>query len=609
MLITDLTRTLPRTSPWPTRTAPIDCIVIHHSVTPSDYPLDRIAEYHVGRGYPGIAYHYAIPGDGAIYRTNPDNLFTWHGHDGNSGLGICLLGDFTTSHPTEAQLSSASWLVAYLRGLYGPLPVLGHRECGRAATACPGATWPQWRDRLETPPTGEDMATDWSRYPRPPDDTGAGVHGGANAYHPLGDNDGLIPGILDEMHRCGLRWVKLLDADGSSYNACRMALERGMMPVVRLYRERPYPGTLTDKQLAAARDLVNLGVRYFERGNEPNVDWEWQPDKWPGYDWNAWTAATFDALARDWFADAQKLASIGAFVAVDACSPGGHYDDIMYLQRFFAALKQVDGAASLLHEHGWLAVHPAGLNHPLDYPDDPVNQAEHPGQTIHSHFDGIQPTGASNCIRKPEAVYKLFVDTWGFGIPVMGTEGGFWPGRQDDSRYPETSVQTASEMNAATLRGMATAPPWYLAMMPWLWFNRLGANLEQGFERDAWKRVPGFGSCPGWEPAVQPIVNMLLREPCQRRQTAVMPEPTTPQPTDPTPKPSAFTAEDMQRAREGLGIVPATIKAAVERDYVWLKEIYTPGDEYALALVWDGTGYRVLKLDARQWQVVGEAAL
>ena len=84
----------------------------------------------------------------------------------------------------------------------------------------------------------------------------------------------------------------------------------------------------------------------------------------------------------------------------------------------------------------------------------------------------------------------------------------------------------------------------------------------------------------------------------------------TPQPTpDPTPKPSAITAEDMQRAREGLGIVPATIKAAIERGYVWLKEIYTPGDEYALALVWDGTGYRVLKLDARQWQVVGEAAL
>jgi hypothetical protein len=454
------------------------------------------------------------------------------------------------------------------------------------------------------------MATDWSRYPRPPDDTGAGVHGGANAYHPLGDNDGLIPGILDEMHRCGLRWVKLLDADGSSYNACRMALERGLMPVVRLYRERPYPGRLTDKQLAAARDLVALGVRYFERGNEPNVDWEWQPEKWPGYDWNAWTDATFDALAQDWFHDAAALAGMGAFVALDACSPGGHFDDIMYLQRFFAAIKRLPGAVDLVRRWGWLAVHPAGLNHPLDYPDDPVNQREHPGQTIHNHFEGIAPTGASNCVRKWEAVYRLFTDAFGFGIPVMATEGGYWPGRRDDGRYPETSVVTASDGNAAILRGMATAPGYYLANMPWLWFNRLAANLEGGFERDAWKRVPGFGSCPSWEPAVQPIVADLLANPCQRRVTAVVPEPTPPQPTpDPTPEPIAITEAELQRAREGLGIVPATIKAAVERGHTWLKEIYSPGDEYALALVWDGTGYRVLKLDARQWQVVGEAAL
>lgn len=150
MPITDLTAVLPRTSPWPTRTVPPDCIVIHHSVTPSDYPLDRIAEYHVGRGYPGIAYHYAIPGDGAVYRCNPDDALSWHGHDGNTGLGVVLLGDFTSAPPTEAQLVSAAWLVGYLRGLYGPLPVLGHRDCGRAATACPGDTWLTWRERLET---------------------------------------------------------------------------------------------------------------------------------------------------------------------------------------------------------------------------------------------------------------------------------------------------------------------------------------------------------------------------------------------------------------------------------------------------------------------------
>ncbi len=122
----------------------------------------------------------------------------------------------------------------------------------------------------------------------------------------------------------------------------------------------------------------------------------------------------------------------------------------------------------------------------------------------------------------------------GFELPVLCTEGGWWAGSAHDPRYPELTYQEASKRQADTLRGMRTAPSWLLAQMPWLWFNRLGANLEQGFERDAWKRVPGFGSCPSWEPSVLPIIADLQANPCQRRQTPVMPEP-TPQPTPDDP--------------------------------------------------------------------------
>ena len=456
------------------------------------------------------------------------------------------------------------------------------------------------------------MTQDWSKYPRPVDDTGAGVHAGANAYAPCGDNDGLIPGILDEMHRCGLRWVKLLDADGSSYNACRMALERGMMPVVRLYRERPYPGRLTDKQLAAARDLVGIGVRYFERGNEPNVDWEWQAGAWPGYDWNAWTDATFDALAAEWLTDARKLAALGALVALDAPSPGGHYDDVLYWQNILRAIKR-QGGAELVRQSSWLSVHNAGLNHPPDYPDDARNQQDHPGVTILGAIPGEAPSSPSNCIRKYEKVYSVAKAELGFELPVLCTEGGWWAGSAHDPRYPELTYHEASKRQADTLRGMRTAPPWLLAQMPWLWFNRIGANLEQGFERDAWKRIPGFGSCPTWEPAVLPIIADLLAEPCQRRVTTDVPEPTpSPEPTpNPTPEPAAFTAAEVQRCRVALGIVPATIKAAVEGGYIWLKELYTPGDPYAYALVWDNAAgeYAALKLETRTWTLVAEKAL
>lgn len=372
-------------------------------------------------------------------------------------------------------------------------------------------------------PSVVSAGTDWSRYPKPPNDTGAGVHGGANASFPLGDNDGLIPGLLDEMRRMGFTWVKLLDRDGSSYNAARMVLQAGMMPVIRLYRTDPYPGVLTEKQREAAQALAGLGVRYFERGNEPNLSDEWQDGAWPGFGID-WPETVFRAMATDWANDASFLASLGAFVAVDAMSPGGEYrslggtgDDIGCLGRFLVAIKTT-GALPLLKDRGWISVHNAGLNHDPLYPDDPINQASHPGQTINTHwYPNGYPTGASNCIRKPEAVHQFALEVTGLDLPVMCTEGGWWSGNADDPRYPALTYQTASERQADTLRSMQHAPAWLLAQMPWLLGNRKLANLAPNFERAAWIRWPGFGDCPADEPAELPVIAMLKAEPCQVR--------------------------------------------------------------------------------------------
>ena len=109
MDIADLRPTLPRhpTATWKARTAPPDCIVIHHSVTGPYYPIASIANYHISRGYAGIAYHYVIDAGGRVSQCNDNMAFTWHGHDANSGIGICLLGDFTTTPPPPAQLDAA----------------------------------------------------------------------------------------------------------------------------------------------------------------------------------------------------------------------------------------------------------------------------------------------------------------------------------------------------------------------------------------------------------------------------------------------------------------------------------------------------------------------
>lgn len=450
--------------------------------------------------------------------------------------------------------------------------------------------WKPFQAKLEA--LRKEHYMDMSKYPRPANDTGAGVHAGANGYFPLGDNEGLYRTILDEMYRCGLRWVKVLDCDGASYNACRAVLEMGMMPVVRLLRPQPYPGRLTEKQRQGAGLLVGAGVFYFQRGNEPNNDYEWQVGYWPGYEWNTWTPTTFHNLAADWYADAQYLAGLGAYVAIDPCSPGGNYDDILYLTNFLKALKAIDGAAALLYDHGWLSVHNAGLNHPLNYPDDAINRAEHPGQTIVTHwYANGAPTGASNCWRKPEAVFALFRDVFGFEIPVITTEGGFWPGNEADNRYPALTVQTASEQNFKALQAMGTAPPWWLAACPWLWANRIFANKHEGFERDAWYRVPGWGNCPASEPVKQPIIEMLLQNPCQKRE--VIPVPTT-----------TITEADRADARVHIGSVGFLDKAATSMGLDWSGvEWASGGCILGLAQVPGTMKFKVLKVPTGQWEI------
>lgn len=67
-----------------------------------------------------------------------------------------------------------------------------------------------------------------------------------------------------------------------------------------------------------------------------------------------------------------------------------------------------------------------------------------------------------------------------------------------------------------------------------------------------------------------------------------------------------FTQTEIARCRTGLGLVPATIKASVERGLVWVKELYAPLDPYAFAMAYDPqTGrYVALKLESQTWRVV-----
>jgi hypothetical protein len=131
-------------------------IIVHHSdsVRGDAAIFDR---EHKARGWDGLGYHFVI-GNGSDSRDGQVEVgFRWRNQEHGAhcktndnrfndfGIGICLVGNFQSGHPTAAQMASLTSLVSYLAAKYH-IPaanILGHREAvammheGRG-TECPG---------------------------------------------------------------------------------------------------------------------------------------------------------------------------------------------------------------------------------------------------------------------------------------------------------------------------------------------------------------------------------------------------------------------------------------------------------------------------------------
>lgn len=128
-------------------------IVIHHSATPNGN-MAIFDKWHRERNHwDGVGYDFVI-GNGT---DSPDGLvevtFRWHRqitgahcktpgnwHNENA-VGICLVGNFDDSFPSDAQMRSLTQLVRYLSGRYR-IPahlIYGHNTTpGAIVTNCPG---------------------------------------------------------------------------------------------------------------------------------------------------------------------------------------------------------------------------------------------------------------------------------------------------------------------------------------------------------------------------------------------------------------------------------------------------------------------------------------
>ncbi len=326
-------------------------------------------------------------------------------------------------------------------------------------------------------------------YPRPDRDNGRGMHWSASPYHPTDLDEWMAR--LKAMH---IRWLKVLDdGGGSSLRLCERLLAEGIMPVVRLYRPEPNPGHIGGREQATLRKLVKIGVRYVETNNEPDLQVEWsipRPLGWVGL------------VADDWLYDARACLDAGALPAVPALSVGSKEDLI--------AAIIAKGGRDVLESGAWVAIHNYTINHPLDYPDDDVNQHGKalsleayradgswawdnlPLETINAwrwqdKNPGVTILDDAACFRSFELFNHYVVRALGRPLPMIATEGGVVVGWRDDRRYPRITPAMHEQMSVAIFSYMQTDAPSYLfAICPWLLANYALGHFGPGWESQAW---------------------------------------------------------------------------------------------------------------------------
>ena len=131
-------------------------IVIHHTASPTEVrrsgksvPVDAamIREWHKNKGWSDIGYHFLIMPDGRCEEGRPLNRPGAHckvGHRNSIGIGVCLVGDFSETEVSDAQLAGLVHKVVQLMEAFklGLEDVELHRDVPEAATECPGRHFP-----------------------------------------------------------------------------------------------------------------------------------------------------------------------------------------------------------------------------------------------------------------------------------------------------------------------------------------------------------------------------------------------------------------------------------------------------------------------------------
>ena len=143
----------------------IDEVIVHCAATRPEWWSDRsveekareVRDWHLGRGFKDIGYHWLIDRDGTVVKGREESATGAHvkGHNSNS-IGVCLFGGHGSSkddtfeeHFTPEQAAALRQLIAEIEQRHTITKVSGHNEY--ANKACPGFNVKSWLNSKPAP--------------------------------------------------------------------------------------------------------------------------------------------------------------------------------------------------------------------------------------------------------------------------------------------------------------------------------------------------------------------------------------------------------------------------------------------------------------------------
>lgn len=318
-------------------------------------------------------------------------------------------------------------------------------------------------------------------YPRPPKDNGRGLH------FDLGLTDVGIATCVERLRYINATWTLIYAPDEQQAQRAAVACWRvGIMPVVRIAKQ---VDEFVDP-LPFVRALQEAGIpAYIQIYNEPADHREWDDERPENYR---------EVFAKRWARHAANVADAGGYPGLQ----------VMGKSELDAVIDAVDAMNRRdIWQRAVFVVHNYGVNHPPSYPYDELSQATHPGITIAEDPVSVM-MGTAFAVWMQQRL--------GFVIPIVGGEGGWQFGVDDDRRYPRVVQPYHARYHREIFEWFRTGvlsngeplPDYYFSMTPWLvsgwntaedwWGGPLGDKTET---IEAVRAIPDFERLFSWDDA------------------------------------------------------------------------------------------------------------